>query len=180
MLSLKLMGVHLSGIIHNVPTYIPEFHDGKKVISSCINVTILEKHNGRRQPLKLIAWGKLADSMAKHCATGIHIDCLASPQSYSGYLFDKDGNHVIDRNGYPIAVSKVSFTVSNIIFGGNGKHKSLLIGELPEYWMVDGHYHNELWRAQCALADMKRLDDNAVKYDGKSEYFGYAKIVKRK
>lgn len=128
---------------------------------------------GRRDAFKFVAWGKLANVCCKSLPTGKALDIISHAQSYEGRLFNIDGSARVDHTGQPMTTNKVSFEIERLIFGEESSkqiYEEIQTGRRPAQWDNPKHTDFDLW------TDML-LKKQALTWDGRSQMFGYARVV---
>jgi hypothetical protein len=178
----SFMGARVAGIAGTPPlTYIQgHVKNGKTINQRCIIPVYINSNRGtnrdgtpgRSDRFRLVAWGKLADICAKSLSKGKALDCVYSPHSYEGRIYDAQGNMRVDNTGQPITVERVGFTIEKIIFGEDSqKEIDLEIGEgrRPVNWNVPNHPDNALWS--------KMLQDRQNLQFAGGSIFGFARVI---
>lgn len=182
--AISLVTSHMSGIrvaskidepsLVYVPAYIK---NGKKINQKITIPVIANSHKGgngegRADAFKLVAWGKLADICARSCSPGKALDVSCDIQSYSGNVFDQSGQLRLDATGQPIQVTKISFTIKDIVFGEEADkfiQDEIQRQKRPANWDKKGHPDFETWR-------QKMITRQSAIWDGKSNTFGFARV----
>ena len=88
-------------------------YTGHRVSERCDIKT--QENNGKGIVYQLVAWGKMAKTCMRKIVTRKKIICIGNPHSYSGYLFNKYGDTVMDTKGDPVIVDKSGFTIERIL-----------------------------------------------------------------
>lgn len=164
-------------------TYIPPHTKGGKKISAKLSFNgFLNSHRGTNQRtgeqgrsdvFPFVAWGKLATTCAKTLSIGKAIDATCTPQSYRGRLFNPDGTQRVDAAGVGIEIDKISFTITNIVFGEETPktiEREIQDARRPQQWNNPNHPDWQTW-----LEILKQR--MALVWDGQSQTFGYARVV---
>lgn len=129
-----------------------------------------DKYNdNNKQPLDIpiVAWGELADICCRVLSKDKTVELAVISNSYSGpvyYMGQPVGNS---------SVTKISYTLEHIVFGPDSEGTALdeiLEGIRPVNWHNIDHPDYKIW---CELVKYRR----AHQWDGKSDVFGYAKVV---
>lgn len=187
--SISVTSCHLSGVrVTGELTYIPAYINaaGKRVNAKCIIPVAANSHkgthkdkngqtvDGRTDFFDVVAWGKLADIMARSCPKGKALDLLCKPGSYRGKVFNADGSLRTDAAGTAIEVTRVSFTViDSPAYGEDSKEqiaREIAEGVRPQYWDQKGHPDFDLWTSILKARQ-------AAVWDGRSNKFGFARVV---
>ncbi len=177
--STTFAGLRIAGEL----TYIPQHTKGGKLINNRCILPVMVNSNkgtnqktgeqGRTDSFKLVAWGKLADIMAKSCPKGKALDAICEPHSYLGTVYNADGVPRLDSAGQGIQTTKIAFTIQRIIFGEEGSKtvaEEIAAGRRPVNWNVPNHADYQLFASmlQARQADV---------WDGRSPKHGYARVV---
>lgn len=167
--SASLVGLRVG---KNGVTYIPGYNKSGQAISALARISAFcNGKNERHDVFALTAWGKLADICAKSLNAGKEFHCDARPESYEGRVFDGQGNVVTKTDGTPLTVRKVSFRITEIIFGAESNKTvsdEIAAGKRPEDWNVEGSDGQKLWKG---ILDAR----NKLAYNG-GESYGYATV----
>lgn len=178
----SFMGARVAGIAGTPPlTYIQaHVKNGKNINQRCIIPVYINSNKGtardgtpgRSDRFRLVAWGKLADICAKSLSKGKALDCVYSPHSYEGRIYDAQGNMRVDNTGQPITVERVGFTIEKIVFGEDSQKEidqEVQDGRRPVNWNVPNHPDSQLWT--------KMLQDRqSIQFQGGS-VFGFARVI---
>ena len=178
-------GVRVTGQL----TYIPAYRksDGQPVNAKCtipvaknshrgthINRGTGQAEKGRTDYFNMVAWGKLADIMARSCNPGKALDLVTEPRSYMGRLYNADGSPRMDNAGVAIEIPKISFNIIMYpVFGEESQNqitKEINEGLRPANWNVEGHPDYALW-----TSILKQRA--AYVWDGQSPNFLWARVV---
>lgn len=178
----SFMGARVAGIAGTPPlTYIQaHVKNGKNINQRCIIPVYINSNKGtnrdgtpgRSDRFRLVAWGKLADICARSLSKGKALDCVYSPHSYEGRIYDAQGNMRVDNVGQPITVERVGFTIEKIVFGEDSQKEidlEVQEGRRPVSWNVPNHPDNALWSKM--LQDRQNLQ-----FTGGS-VFGFARVI---
>jgi hypothetical protein len=165
------------------PTWIPPHKsNGVDINSRIIIPTYCNSHRGKDQKtgekgrsdtFRLVVWGKLADTCARSLLPGNAIDVVCRPHSYLGKVYNKDGSVRVDMAGVPIEVTKVAFTVIDMIFAEETEKNiasSIQAGRRPMNWNVKGHPDWDMW-VKILTEQHKEV------WDGRSGVFGKARVI---
>ena len=165
------------------PTWIPAHKkNGVDINSRIIIPTHCNSHRGKDQKtgekgrsdtFRLVVWGKLADTCARSLLPCNAFDAVCRPHSYLGKVYNKDGTVRVDMAGVPIEVTKVAFTVIDMIFAEETEKNiasSIQAGRRPMNWNVKGHPDWDSW--------VKILTERHKEvWDGRSGEFGKARVI---
>lgn len=178
----SFMGARVAGIAGTPPLTYVQAHvkNGKNVNQRCIIPIYINSNKGtnrdgtpgRSDRFRLVAWGKLADICARSLSKGKALDCVYSPHSYEGRIYDAQGNMRVDNVGQPITVERVGFTIEKIVFGEDSQKEidlEVQEGRRPVSWNVPNHPDNALWSKM--LQDRQNLQ-----FTGGS-VFGFARVI---
>ena len=172
-------GARVAGTLSFVPQHTK---NGKLISARCDIPVYVNSHkgtnaktgqSGRVDSYKVTAWGKLAETCCKSCPPGKALDLIVRPQSYSGRLFDANGNQRIDNMGAAIEVPKVGYTIVEIAFGeDSAKHVADEIqrGIRPMQWNIQGTPDWQMWTQTLQ-------NRQQIQWDGQSNTFGYARVT---
>lgn len=173
----QFMGARVAG----QPTYIlPHVKNGKNINQRCIIPVYINSNKGtnrdgspgRSDQFRLVAWGKLADITAKSLSKGKAIDCVCSPHSYEGRIYDAQGNMRVDNTGQPITVERVGFTIERIVFGEESQKEvdqEVATGRRPINWNNPQHPDYQTW-----LSILQTRQN--TQYTG-GDTFGFARVI---
>lgn len=162
-------------------TYIPAHNkNGKPINQRCIIPVYINSNRGtnrdgtpgRSDRFRLVAWGKLADICARSLPKGKALDCVCSPHSYEGRIYDAQGNMRVDNTGQPITVERIGFTIERIVFGEESQKEidaEIQNGRRPFNWNVPNHPDYQSWLSICQQRQ-------ALQYTG-GEIFGFARVI---
>ena len=151
--SRSLITIHASGLRIGYATYIPAHSkNGSNISQRCemtayLNYPGRNGNEGRSEPIKITAWGKLGDSCARACMPGKEVHAVLSMNVYDGRVWFNDAP-MNAPDGTPLMTRKTSFTVRELSFGAeSAKHIAEEIGrgERPQFWNVPGHQDAVLW-----------------------------------
>lgn len=183
--------VHLTGArITRQPIYIPEHEKNGKTINAKLlaNVAVNHKSGGyeRTDYFDIVVWGKRADICALTCSKGKELHLRCRPESYRGKVYKntgpgQKGELVLNDDGTPALTNKTTFVVERINFGADAQaviDDQIANKERPVLWnrrdldnKPDGQKDADIWSAILK-------ETMALKYDGQSNTFGYAKVLK--
>jgi len=175
--SAQFMGARVAGQI----TYIlPHVKNGKNINQRCIIPVYVNSNKGtnrdgspgRSDQFRLVAWSKLADICAKSLPKGKALDCVCSPHSYEGRIYDAQGNMRVDNTGQPITVERVGFTVERIVFGEESQKEidnQIQTGRRPINWNNPQHPDSQTW---TSILQSRQ----AAQYTG-GDAFGFARVI---
>lgn len=157
-------------------TYIPGYtrNDGK-AIPACCKMQAFVNHPRKDEGsiYTVTAWGKLADRCAKGMSPGKEFHADVRIESYYGRVWNNAGTLLTNPDGSEVKVLKHNFIIEDMRFGADGNkfvESDIAAGKRPQNWN-DGGPGTEAW-----LAVLKARNDYT--YDGTSDTFGYAKVVK--
>lgn len=173
----SFMGARVAGQITYIQAHVK---NGKNINQRCIIPVYINSNKGtnrdgtpgRSDQFRLVAWGKLADICAKSLPKGKALDCVYSPHSYEGRIYDAQGNMRVDNTGQPITVERVGFTIEKIVFGEESLKKidqEIQEGRRPVNWNVSNHPDVALW------TNILQTRQNAQFQGG--NVFGFARVV---
>jgi hypothetical protein len=176
------MGARVAGLPGVPPlTYIQaHVKNGKNINSRCVIPIYINSNKGtnrdgtpgRSDRFRCVAWGKLADICARSLSKGKAFDCVYSPHSYEGRIYDAQGNMRVDNVGQPITVERVGFTIEKIVFGEESQKEidlEVQEGRRPVSWNIVNHPDNALWSKM--LQDRQNLQ-----FTG-GTIFGFARVI---
>ena len=178
MKSSQFMAARVAGQLTYTPAYT---NAGKKVNSRVVIPVYCNSHRGTNQrtgetgrsdSFKFIAWGKLADVCVKSLPKGKAIDVVCDPHSYLGDLYNADGSKRLDAAGQVIQVTKVAFTIKDIIFGEESSKliaEEIATGRRPQNWNVANHQDYALW---TTILQQRQ----AIVWNGVDKSYGYARV----
>ncbi len=152
-----------NGILNSQRCTIPVYVNGKKR---------RDGNPGRRDILKCIAWGMLADVCAKGLSQGKEFTSPFVLQSYDGRVYD-NGTMVMNQAGQPLVITKTSLVLNDIVFGPDSVKVidlEIQTGKRPQNWNIPGHPDAQLWAT--ALANR-----NAARYIPGSKMFEFATVL---
>ena len=171
------------------PTYVPAYTVGGKRSSQKLKFKIIKNSNkgidartgdkGRKDSFALVAFGELADRLARSMAPGTEFSCQCRPQSFPGKACDKNGIQYISRDGQPAMVDKVNFVITEMfgIVGPSAKQieretigpEGVLFHWRPRDWDRPGTNGPNVW-------NQLKAQRNAYRWDGRSPENGFAKV----
>lgn len=159
-------------------TYYPAYvgPDGKTINAHCTVRAIVNVNNKKLpQNYTFVGWGKLADFMATRMSPGIEFSCSAKPESYLARVYDETRKPILRSNGQELLVERHSFVIERDTLRITAESQKVIDAEIlsaerPPNWNDNGPGREAFLAMQKAK--------NAV-YDGISNTFGYAKVVKR-
>lgn len=183
--SVHFSGVRVAGNLQYFPASVRA--DGKEIQARCVIPVFINtaRPTGANDgstishTVRLTAWGKLADVCAKSLPKGKELHATAEPRSYKGQTFYRDGNPVIDQDGQPLKVNKLSFNIQGISFGSDSnaflaeEMKAGPNGEAPRrgiQWNIPGTPDHAAWMAR--IEAVKQLQ-----YQVGMKTFGYAEVM---
>lgn len=173
----QFIGARVAGQI----TFIPAHSKNNKPINQRCIIPVYVNSNrgtnrdgtpGRSDRFRFVAWGKLADICAKSLPKGKALDCVCSPHSYEGRIYDAQGNMRVDNTGQPITVERVGFTIEKIVFGEESQKEidlEIQNGRRPANWNVPNHPDYQTWASVLQTRQ-------ATQYTG-GDIFGFARVV---
>jgi len=173
------------------PTYIPAHSkngvnvDSRLLIRAISNVASrANQGKGETNGFNLIAWGKLADSLAKTLSVGKEFHAVLTPHTYRGRVFvanpkNPKGPAVPLTMQTPegvkfVETEKVIFRIERIVLGADSAAtiaKEIQEGTRPADWAVAGSPGAQAW---AATIERRR----AMQYDPNLPVFGYALVRK--
>ena len=171
------MGARVAGQV----TYIlPHIKNGKNINQRCIIPVYVNSNKGtnrdgspgRSDQFRFVAWGKLADICARSLPKGKALDCVCSPHSYEGRIYDAQGNMRVDNTGQPITVERVGFTVEKIVFGEESQKEidqEIATGRRPVNWNNPQHPDYQTW---LSILQTRQ----SAEYAG-GNTFGHARVI---
>ena len=178
----SFMGARVAGLPGVPPlTYIQaHVKNGKNINQRCIIPVYINSNKGtnrdgtpgRSDRFRLVAWGKLADICARSLSKGKALDCICSPHSYEGRIYDAQGNMRVDNTGQPITVERVGFTIEKIVFGEDSQKEidlEVQEGRRPVSWNIPNHPDSALWS--------KMLQDRQNLQFVGGTAFGFARVI---
>jgi hypothetical protein len=178
----SFMGARVAGIAGTPSLTYVQAHvkSGKNINARCIIPVYINSNKGtnrdgtpgRSDRFRLVAWGKLADICARSLSKGKALDCVCSPHSYEGRIYDAQGNMRVDNVGQPITVERVGFTIEKIVFGEDSQKEidlEIQEGRRPVSWNVPNHPDSALWSKM--LQDRQNLQ-----FTG-GTVFGFARVI---
>jgi len=172
-------------------TYIPAHTNtaGKKINARITIPVYANSHRGTNQKtgakgrsdsFRLVAWGKLADTCARSLDKGKAMDVTCIPNSYLGKVYDENRQIRVDTTGQPIMVTKVGFTIKDIVFGEeSAKRIAEQIAEYissggqkgrPQGWNIPNSPHYAAW---LTTLQQRQL----TTWNGQSNTFGFARVI---
>ena len=154
------------------PVYVPKYVNTTGMFISERLTFTLALDNERRDRFRMVAWGEMADRLAKTCHKGRQLEVMATVQSYNSYVYGLGGEPIV-QHGNKVMARKVCFCISKAYVGKESKAHidyELSCGIRPNNWDDENHPNSTLWE------EMLKSRDEAV-YDGKSDTFGFAKVV---
>lgn len=170
------IGVRVAGPATYVPAH-SQNGTGKQ-IRQMATVNVYQNLNGKRSKFRLTGWGKMADIVARSCATGKELTVICEANTYPGQVPTpglqpgQPLTFVTGPDGQPITVEKTGFTIRNIHFGADSDKQvaaEIQAGARPPMWNVNGHADNIAWKNICQQR-------NAVNFVQGQTGFGYANV----
>lgn len=162
-------------------TYIPAHtKNGKPINQRCIIPVYINSNKGtdrdgtpgRSDRFRLVAWGKLADICARSLPKGKALDCVCTPHSYEGRIYDAQGNMRVDNTGQPITVERVGFTIEKIVFGEESIKEiaqEIATGKRPQNWNIPNHSDYQTWISILQTRQNTQYTGGAT--------FGFARVI---
>lgn len=175
--SAQFMGARIAGQL----TYVPAHNkNGKDINQRCMIPVYVNSNKGtgrdgqpgRSDQFRLVAWGKLADICARSLSKGKALDCICTPGSYEGRIYDTNGNMRVDNTGQPITVERVGFTIQSLVFGEDSQKEidlEIQVGKRPINWNNPQHPDYQTW---ISVLQQRQ----ATQHMGGNE-FGFARVV---
>ena len=147
--------------------------EGKHVSQCCKFPALVNEMGGKVIALNCVVWGTLADTCARVCSPGKELSFNFDLSSYQGKVY-LNGQAVRLNNGEFLRTQKHSMTITKIRFGSESDKQikaEIAKGARPANW--DRPEGAALW----AEIKAKRKAMLATPYDGKSERFGFARVI---
>jgi len=172
--SAQLIGARVAGQTTYIPTHTK---NGKEMRARCIIPVYVNLNNkgegpGKSNRFSLVAFGKLADSAAKSLPKGKALDCICTPSSYQGRVYDPNGNMVLDATGQPLMIEKTSFIIQRPIYGEESQKEidlEIQTGKRPVNWSNTQHPDHQAW---LTILQARQ----AAQYTGGTT-FGFSRVV---
>jgi len=173
----QFIGARVAGQV----TYVlPHTKNGKVNNQRCIIPVYVNSNKGtnrdgtpgRSDQFRLTAWGKLADICAKSLPKGKALDCICTPHSYEGRIYDAQGNMRVDNAGQPITVERIGFTIEKIVFGEESQKEidlEIAEGRRHPNWNVPAHPDYKAW------GELLQTRQGMI-YTG-GDTFGFARVI---
>lgn len=172
-----LSGLRVLGELQYIPASVRS--DGKQIqqrtVIPCAINTGKQAADGSNisHTVRLTAWGKLADVMAKSCPPGKELHVVVDIRSYKGQVFFANGQPVMEADGSPVQVNKISFNIDELSFGNDSA--AFIAKELErkarlEGWNIPGTPGHAHWNERKATI-------KALQYQPGMTTFGYAKVL---
>ena len=121
-----------------------------------------------------VAWGKLADAVARSGSVGRALDLKCEPTSYLKPITDANNNPVMAQNGTQLQINTCAFRLEGLVFGEEAR--DLVLNEIaqglrPAGWdNPQDQQATAIWRQICA-------NNNAQVPNYQSQIFGHARII---
>jgi len=173
-----LSGLRVLGELQYIPASVRS--DGKEIQQRCVLPCAINtgktdaQGNSIRHTVRITAWGKLADSMAKSCPPGKELNVYCDIRSYKGQVFYANGQPVIDpSNGQPVMVNKISFNIDDMAYGDDSRRfiqQEIERGARHDGWDVPGTPAAAEW-------EQRKAQIKAVTFQPGMKTFGYAKVL---
>lgn len=113
---------------------------------------------GEQVGINVVAWGKLADVLARSMSLGKEFSIEMAPNVYKGQAYYKDPDHkdaaaipvFIDTPAgrKPVMVEKTSYRIKKIIFGADSNDtiaREIQTGQRPAGWNIPGSADAAAW-----------------------------------
>ncbi len=153
--------------------------DGKAVRAR-LQIPVLVNVYGKADPnsFRLIAWGGLADMLAKNLSQGKEMTFICDASSYWGNVYNNTNAQILQPDGTPLQVRMTSFVIREFVWGGDSERTKIEEinvamasgeGRRPAQWNVPGSPDNLTWKALLTRRGQSF-------YNG-GEKYGYAKVI---
>jgi hypothetical protein len=174
------------------PTYYPAHSKNGVNVDQRIQVRVIvnkpskaNQGKGEVIGMNIVAWGKLADTLARSCADGKELHLQLEPNVYKGQVFWKDPSKGKDVPAIPMTVEtpagrvkleveKTSYRIKQIVFGSDSnKHvkDEMDAGHRSAGWSEPGT------PAAIAWSNALKIRNNE-QYDAAKGKFGFARVRK--
>lgn len=188
--SFVIMGI-VNFRVAGAPTYYPAHSKNGSNVDQRIVVraigNIPSKANGGQGTVlgfNVVAWGKLADTLARSMAKGKEFSADVDPNVYKGQVFFKDEMHPerpavavymdTDHGRVAVTTEKLSLRIKKIIFGADSAQtiaEEIQKGQRHQFWNVPGSEGAAAWKTQLDIR-------NAEQFNPTSAKFGHAVVRK--
>jgi hypothetical protein len=188
--SFVIMGI-VNFRVAGAPTYYPAHSKNGNNVDQRIVVraigNIPSKANGGQGTVlgfNVVAWGKLADTLARSMAKGKEFSSDVDPNVYKGQVFFKDEMHPerpavavymdTDHGRVAVMTEKLSLRIKKIIFGADSAQtiaEEIQKAQRHQFWNVPGSEGAAAWKTQLDIR-------NAEQYNPSSAKFGHAIVRK--
>jgi len=174
------------------PTYYPAHSKNGVNVDQRIQVRVVvnipskaNQGKGETIGMNIVAWGKLADTLARSCADGKELHLDLQPNVYKGQVFWKDPSKSKDTPAIPMTVEtpagrvkleveKTSYRIKQIVFGSDSnKHikDEMDAGQRAAGWSEPGTPAAIAWSNALKIR-------NSEQYDAAKGKFGFARVRK--
>ena len=188
--SFVIMGI-VNFRVAGSPTYYPAHSKNGNNVDQRIVVraigNIPGKANGGQGTVlgfNVVAWGKLADTLARSMARGKEFSADVDPNVYKGQVFFKDEAHPeraavavyqdTDHGRVAVETEKLSLRIKKIIFGADSAltiAEEIAKGQRHQFWNVPGSEGATAWKSQLDIR-------NAEQFNPANAKFGHAIVRK--
>ena len=157
----------------------------QKKVNARLEIPVMVNLFGRDEGdgYRIVAWGKLADILARNLNRGKEMHFFCEPTSYLSEVRSQvDGTVILDKNGTPIRVRRTSYRIVDYAWGADSHttiqeeiNFGIVTGEgkRPTLWNDPTSADNGIWKKMLQAR-------NATYFSQAHEqtgYFGFAKVV---
>ncbi len=153
--------------------------DGKNVRAR-LQIPILVNVYRKTDPdsFRLVAWGGLADMLAKNLSQGKEMTFICDSSSFWGNVYNQQNAQIMQPDGSPLQTRQVSFIIREFVWGGDSdrtKIEEINVGmetgegRRPAQWNIPGTPDNLTWK--------QLLERRGQTFYQGGDKFGYAKVI---
>lgn len=128
----------------------------------------------KKSTYNMVAWGKLADSLAQTLHVGKELAVVGDPGTYEKRHWNSDGTARTDAAGQQLVSKGTNFTILKFAYGDDSQRQidqEIMDGTRPQFYNVRGHADYEKYRNI-----LKAQKGQRVPWNGQPGDFGNAEV----